>query len=427
MTKIGWVDFNENDRRKAIEFIKTIQGQGSVDEFGYGTIRDRFSDIFFPGTSTIQTILEELEETVTRQKQRLSKNELIEKLHKEEFYCAYTMLNNEEINERDHSMIIGNKNLLDKEKNVSKDYSLWVKRNPSEIYWSGIKTFEIFNQPISLSGFINRILYVHPQDYDYEKDNKKSSELIENNGSSFDLPEYDNNWKETLKISLTPEEAEFLKDKIIRSEEKTQTHSLLGYMLTHDEIHTENFNTKDFQSFCSYLNKNIKIDDELLSTIELANSFNNFLLPIRYFYNYLITRKDDKKYEDICNQWEKSIKSLKEVANKCELKAIFAKFADINKPIDGETQKFFKNVQKIFLNNEKLNQPEIEKKLTDILSEREKDLKGENRSKIINKIPIDTATDEIHLLDYRFRHAWQLVYDIYCGLNEKNDSSEFSK
>ena len=51
----SWVDFEEKDRQKMLEVIKMFQESDTRDELGIGTIRDAFSNMFFPGTTTIQT------------------------------------------------------------------------------------------------------------------------------------------------------------------------------------------------------------------------------------------------------------------------------------------------------------------------------------------------------------------------------------
>ena len=53
--KLGWIDFSEKDRKRALEVIQNLTEQGAVDEIGIGVVRDAFSDYFFPGTSTVQT------------------------------------------------------------------------------------------------------------------------------------------------------------------------------------------------------------------------------------------------------------------------------------------------------------------------------------------------------------------------------------
>jgi len=50
-----WLDYSEHERRKSLEVIALFQEQDTRDELGVGAVRDAFADLFFPGTSTIQT------------------------------------------------------------------------------------------------------------------------------------------------------------------------------------------------------------------------------------------------------------------------------------------------------------------------------------------------------------------------------------
>lgn len=46
---LGWIDFSKTERSKV------LTERGTLDELGIAPIRDGFSNLFFPGTSTIQT------------------------------------------------------------------------------------------------------------------------------------------------------------------------------------------------------------------------------------------------------------------------------------------------------------------------------------------------------------------------------------
>ena len=53
--ELGWIDFSKEERNKVLSVIDLLSEPEAVDELGIGIIRDGFSNIFFPGTSTIQT------------------------------------------------------------------------------------------------------------------------------------------------------------------------------------------------------------------------------------------------------------------------------------------------------------------------------------------------------------------------------------
>lgn len=53
--ELGWIDFSKTERNKVLNVLDLLGEQGVLDELGIATIRDGFSDLLFPGTSTIQT------------------------------------------------------------------------------------------------------------------------------------------------------------------------------------------------------------------------------------------------------------------------------------------------------------------------------------------------------------------------------------
>lgn len=55
MSSLAWLDFSEHERRKVLDVVKLFRNSDTVDELGIGSIRDGFSDLLFPGTSTLHT------------------------------------------------------------------------------------------------------------------------------------------------------------------------------------------------------------------------------------------------------------------------------------------------------------------------------------------------------------------------------------
>ena len=52
---LTWLDYSERDRRRALDVIDLFGETGTVDELGLAGVGNSYSDLFFPGTSTIQT------------------------------------------------------------------------------------------------------------------------------------------------------------------------------------------------------------------------------------------------------------------------------------------------------------------------------------------------------------------------------------
>lgn len=50
-----WLQFDQEQSRRARELVRALSEPGTLDSLGIGTIRDGFANILLPGTSTIQT------------------------------------------------------------------------------------------------------------------------------------------------------------------------------------------------------------------------------------------------------------------------------------------------------------------------------------------------------------------------------------
>lgn len=52
---VGWLDLGEDDQRRAREYLSQFNADNTLDELGFGVLRDAFADVFFPATNTIMT------------------------------------------------------------------------------------------------------------------------------------------------------------------------------------------------------------------------------------------------------------------------------------------------------------------------------------------------------------------------------------
>ena len=56
-SSLGWLDFDAAASERVSTLLRSLDEPGTVDELGLGTVRDAFSTMLSPGTSTIQTRL----------------------------------------------------------------------------------------------------------------------------------------------------------------------------------------------------------------------------------------------------------------------------------------------------------------------------------------------------------------------------------
>jgi len=53
--RMGWLNLSDEEQRRARACLRQFQTEGTLDELGFGIIRDAFADVFFPATNTIMT------------------------------------------------------------------------------------------------------------------------------------------------------------------------------------------------------------------------------------------------------------------------------------------------------------------------------------------------------------------------------------
>ena len=54
-SSFAWLDYSEDERQRMLDAVDLFKEKGTRDEMGIGSVRDACADLFFPGTSTIQT------------------------------------------------------------------------------------------------------------------------------------------------------------------------------------------------------------------------------------------------------------------------------------------------------------------------------------------------------------------------------------
>lgn len=129
-SSLTWLDYSERDRRRALDLIDLFRETGTVDELGLGAVRDSFSDLLFPGTSTIQTracyfLL--VPWTFHRlERSRVPSSEAADRFRREEI-----LLNEHLLKGEDTDGVFGAR------------AGAGLKRLPSEAYWGGLGSWGI--------------------------------------------------------------------------------------------------------------------------------------------------------------------------------------------------------------------------------------------------------------------------------------------
>ena len=375
--QIGWIDFSKSERDKVASVIEGLRKKGVLDELGIAQIRDGFANLFFPGTTTIQT----------RAKYFLMVPYIFKSLEED--------MSDGDEEEEDESGVIGKRSIRQ---------GKWVKRPPSSIYWAGLKTYGIIYHPsFSIDEYLNTVSIRKSLKENISKSgnsNDSSDEGRDDKGygdiqsfNFWNIETYKKDWKENLKMDLTKEEGKFLKRQIIES----CPDSMIAFILKNNR--TDIF---EYDSF-SDLEDIANISDNLKCQFHLAKDFSDFNFVLRILFNVVASNGKNEEANDLLEypqKWcEKS--TLKEIAE-VDLEAIFT-LLDIR---DNSLRLFLLDCQEL-MEEEKIEE------LKDRIKKREISLKGENRSKTCNPDESGEKWFAGYELDYRFGVAKTIIEDIF--------------
>lgn len=400
--QLGWIDFSKTERNKIMNVLDLLSEKGTLDELGISPIRDGFSNLFFPGTSTIQT----------RAKYFFAVPYALIQLEKSSETNPNRILKSLDVIERDCGEILLNQNTA--ESGIIGKRSLksgrWVKRTPADIYWSGLKKYGIFtDSKLSLSEYVRISCQMKRKKSDYIKtgnrnDNAQENECDDKNAGDlykkqfWKMPLYKEKWLDDFCITLTKEESAFLREQIISSCKG----SMLGFILGND--------IKEFVDCESFLDLGgiiEKFPGNMQEDYMLAAAFSDFIYAIRTVYNVIVS---DEKNEWANYQLKQQREDFSLIAD-IDIDYIFEKLQIFNNPL---LRKFLKQAQQCMFDDD------IEG-LKNRITSREAQLKGTGRAKTMH--PGEFDPNEWYgggQLDYRFYNAKTIVKDIMEGEGDYN-------
>ena len=391
---LGWIDFSKSERNKVLSVLDLLSESGTLDELGIAPIRDGFANLFFPGTSTIQTrakyfmivpyALKDLEYS-----SETNPNRMLRTLDEVERKCGEKLIGNGE----DTDGIIGSRSLAQNK---------WVKRTPADIYWAGLRNYGIFTGgTLSLSEYIRAMCALKNQKATITKLGNRNDNADADEGDDKDagelfrmqfwkIPTYKDSWMEDLSIKMSSEEGAFLRQQIIAA----YPDSMLAFILRNSV--TEIFVCKTFQELESL----IKIfPEQIQNDYSLAYAFSSFLLVLRVVYNIVVSAGQNEAANAL---WEKFQPDISELAD-VDLDAIFARLSVYR---NVSLCAFLRKAQGLMKN------ADLDGLKTEI-KRRERELKT-SRAKTLHPGEFDRdAWFGGGELDYRFGNAKVIIGDIF--------------
>lgn len=393
--KLGWVDFSREDREKVLDVMNLLQEQGAVDEIGIGLVRDAFANLFFPGTSTVQTvakyflIVPYVMKEATEGRYGNDLNGILRRIDQEEKECGIRLMQNCP----GEDGIIGRRVLP---KN-------WVARKPSNIYWNGIRTYGICIQDLTIPELLKASIILQAQKKTSALGNKGDDTTDSDRDDAdagrdvatqlFSVPDdYYADWRTDLSIHLTATEAAFLRKMI----ETSVSTSLLGYLLRNS------INATKYDSFeAIYEDLGAVVPTELARTMKLACDFNRLVYAARVRYNYILSAGQN---EDAVAEWAYIEENMQYMMS-----------VDVDDVL--QTLQITNFRLRRFLTSFKAALMAGDLGAADkVLIDREIEIKTRSRAKLCKRD--DYANDAWiggRYLDYRFSSAKRIITDIYRG------------
>ena len=423
-SQIGWIDFSPRDRDRVKRFMEILGMGGVMDELGIGMIRDNMSNKLFPGFSTLYTRAKYFFITpyilMERDKKQNKKESGKEYFQKAEIQSNFVIGRFYHANPHR-----GNESYFGKDK---KDGIL--KRQPSEVYWSGILHYHLLETNCSLDQLLAEKHSLMDELLSNNRGDDVTIEQGEQKSYGCENISYDARWLNKLEnngLTLTRTEAETLKDRFLKYSPNSLPAALVNipslwslYKIAHAESKESNYLDNAFIHFVRSSIETIS-NETLKQNLILAHDLALFLHGAHLAYNIQIWTKAEAG-QDFINKFRNQAREWYET-----LSSSMINYADfnINECIEGTnlrvpTQSFLREMQKMVY--EKRSWALIENPLCELVEKQERWNK-KAKSRFV-KLEKDQVIDEMEklqwlglsLLNYRYYSTLSVVTDIYQGL-----------
>lgn len=208
---LSWVDYSSTHRDDMDRLLDAFRDKGTVDELGIGTVRDAFSDLLFPGTSTLHTRARYLLfvpwAVTTTTGHRYPSDRAARELRSLEVRLIESLRRGDP-----DGGVIG------------RDARASLKRMPSVVYWGAMSRYDIKRCQHGVEQHLRFVTERPPPSVDEDEDARLNLDPCFRQ-----LPPPPENWLTNTDFDLTRDEAEFLRDQILT----TCADHYLAYLVRH--------------------------------------------------------------------------------------------------------------------------------------------------------------------------------------------------
>jgi hypothetical protein len=273
VSSVTWLDFSETHQQKLHEALKNFEEKGTVDDLGFGSIRDAISGSFFPGTSVLQTRAKYflLIPWIYQYAEERWGNQLQAKAADLERKLIAALMESD-----DTDGVIGSSRGKD------------LKTLPSTIYWSGLQTFGIFLFKGRGIRHYARMFNKSTSGTEFEGEFDQGSRSFWNTLPPAPPEFFSFKYAE---LALTKEEAVWLSERFISAQSILGRPNLLGEFVRSIQNHDHSFLDADYVWDVSFSDQ---VDKDLRSLVQHSQYFSQLAHGASLLYNLMLV---DALYE----------------------------------------------------------------------------------------------------------------------------------
>lgn len=388
----GWLDQDEDQRKRMLQIVELFKDEGTVDELGIGAIRDTISDLLFPGTSVLHTRLRYvlfvpwLLGDVARQ--GLPPERATKELRRLEIKLIYALLKSGET-----EGVIGQQ-ARDK-----------LKRTPSSAYWAVTGRWGVRTRDTTIEGFF-RAAKARADLRQIEPDSDDPGTLPHGRPTGLHphLPKAPDDLLRACTFQLTREEADFLAEQIV----KETTGSLLAWMVREQ--------SPPGRTLWVWQHEHVDhFPAEQAEVVEHGRRFHSAIHGAGLLYNLLLAERrgsDESvgRYRDMLDAWREELASTRPLDG-WDRPTFWSMLRRHNPRLAMPTQRF---VDRWLDGLDQSAEVEQDGEMRALVAERERQLKG-GRARLINQAALDQWRGDSGLvrLDYRWSVAGRLLDDLH--------------
>ena len=395
--EIGFVDYSIEERDQILSTLSLLTEHTVLDELGIGTLRDAYSELLFPGISTIQTrakyfvlipYLFQLSRPLIKKGRLKNERALLQWINQETDNLVPVLV---ECSPAGSAGIIGS-TLLNQQKAV--------KQKITSIYWSGLRALGIVQSPrLSLSSacrlFMRQVQQENAVELRLDDETYDDATAADTGEAVFSPLKLPADFPEKVSIALSRGEAEYLRSHILRS--SMTRDSLLAFLLR-EQISCDSFDSVPTD----------RMPEGLRSIYENALAFSNFIYGPQIRYNVIYAEGKDEamnaEFENWMDQFSNFAWPLDSMLNPPAVSANPARLHTLGN--------FCRNFAEAAADG---NDDEMDR----LIVNREICVKGaRSKLKKPEEYRYSKPVHDVHL-DYRFQRASVILHDIFEGLEGK--------